>query len=72
MSEFIESLSNVELNKLREQAATGGEYEAARGLLEREYQRRAIAVQALHTVDMPYLVPEDPADLANESTDSCQ
>lgn len=59
MSEFIESLSNVELNRLREQAATGGEYEAARGLLEREYQRRALAVQALHTVDMPVADPED-------------
>lgn len=89
---FIETISDQELNRLREQAATGGEYEAARGLLEREaarrdslgdYDKRRIAeqqeaerrariVQARHAVEEAYLVPEDPADLANEATDCCQ
>jgi hypothetical protein len=60
---FVETLSTFELNQLREQAAQGGDYEAARGLLEREYHRRTLAIQAIGTVDMPYLVPENPADL---------
>lgn len=60
---FIESIPTRELNKIAEQAASGGEYEAARGLVQRELARRAAIVEALHSVDEAYLVPEDPADL---------
>ena len=70
MSEFIESLTDKELNSLREQALQGGDYEAARGLLEREYRRRTLAIQALHSIDDAYLVPQDPQDELNCS--SCQ
>jgi hypothetical protein len=50
---MIESLSNREIIRLAEEANQGGEYEAARNLLNREMIRRGIAIQALHTVDMP-------------------
>jgi len=50
---MIESLSNQEIIKLAEQANQGGEYESARGLLNREMQRRGMAILAMHTVDMP-------------------
>lgn len=51
---FIESISDRELNTLREQAATGGEFEAARGLLEREAARR----QALGDYDKRRIVEQ--------------
>lgn len=75
---FIESVPTPELHRLAEQAATGGEYEAARGLLQRELARRAALVEAMHTVDMPvadpidYLVPVDPMDFINSDTECCQ
>jgi len=50
---MIESLSNQEVIRLAEQANEGGEYESARALLNREMQRRGIAILAMHTVDMP-------------------
>lgn len=59
---MIESLSNFELNKLAEEAAHGGEYEASRALINRELARRAALIEALHTVDMPVADPSDYLD----------
>jgi hypothetical protein len=56
---FIESVPTQELNRLAEQAASGGEYEAARALINRELARRAALIEALHTVDMPVADPID-------------
>lgn len=69
---FIESVPTPELNRLAEQAATGGEYEAARALIQRELARRARIIEAMHAVDMAYLVPVDPMDIINPNTDCCQ
>ncbi len=67
---MIESLTNFELNKLAQEAAAGGEYEAARGLIQRELARRAAIIEAMHTVDDAYLVPVDPMD--DLHCESCQ
>ena len=67
---MIESLSGQELNRLAEQAAQGGEYEAARGLIEREMERRTRVMLARQAVQDAYLVPVDPMDDLN--CDSCQ
>lgn len=49
----IGDLSDSELIALTSDARDGGSYEAARGLLEREYAKRGLAVQAMGVVDMP-------------------
>jgi hypothetical protein len=59
---MIESLSNQELNRIAEQAAQGGQYEAARGLVEREMQRRTRIMLATQAVHDAYVVPVDPMD----------
>lgn len=56
---MIESLSNNEIIRLAEQANQGGEYESARTLLHREMIRRGIAIQAMHTIDMPVYTGEE-------------
>jgi len=66
----MEEIPHTDLIRLAEQANQGGEYEAARGLIQRELARRAGVIESMHVVDMPYLVPEDPADL--NICDSCQ
>lgn len=38
---FMSELTNTELIRLQEQTRDGGEYEAARGLINRELARRA-------------------------------
>ena len=58
----MEEIPHTDLIRLAEQANQGGEYEAARGLIQRELARRARIIEAMHAVDMAYLVPEDPAD----------
>jgi hypothetical protein len=67
---MIESLSGQELNRLAEQAAQGGEYEASRGLINREMERRTRIMLAQQAVQDAYLVPVDPMDDLN--CDSCQ
>ena len=49
----LRDLSDSELIALTGDARDGGSYEAARGLLEREYARRGLAIQAMGVVDMP-------------------
>jgi len=49
----VRDLSDQELITLALDARDGGSYEAARGLLEREYARRGLAIQAIGSVDMP-------------------
>ena len=66
----MEEIPHTDLIRLAEQANQGGEYEAARGLIQRELARRARIIEAMHVVDMAYLVPEDPADL--NICDSCE
>lgn len=53
----MSELSQTELIRLQEQTREGGEYEAARGLINRELARRAAIIEALHTVDMPVADP---------------
>lgn len=48
----------------------GGDYETTRELEQNELRERGLAILALGTVDMPYLVPVDPMDELN--CDSCQ
>lgn len=56
---MIESLSNSEIIKLAGEAQAGGEYESARALLNREMQRRGLAIMAIHTIDMPVADPDE-------------
>lgn len=49
----LRDLSDSELITLTNDARDGGSYEAARGLLEREYAKRGLAIQAIGVVDMP-------------------
>ena len=60
---FMAEIPHTDLIRLAEQSNQGGEYEAARGLIQRELARRAKIIEAMHTVDDAYLVPQDPADL---------
>lgn len=59
---FMSELTNTELIRLQEQTRDGGEYEAARGLINRELARRAALIEALHTVDMPVADPAEYLD----------
>ena len=63
---MIKSLPNHEIIKLAEQANQGGEYEAARHLLDREMIRRGLTIQALHSIDMPVADPADYLDARGE------
>lgn len=56
---MIESLSNREIIRLAEEANRGGDYEAARHLLDREMLRRGLSILALHTIDTPAADPEN-------------
>ena len=57
---IIESVPTQELLRIAEEAMTndGGDYVGARALVNRELERRARIVEAMHAVDMAYLVPE--------------
>lgn len=47
-----------------------GDYETSRQLRDDEMKQRELAVVALHTIDMPYVVPLDPQD--ELQCESCQ
>lgn len=47
-----------------------GDYELARQQEDTELRQRGLAILALGSVDMPYLVPVDPMD--ELECDSCQ
>lgn len=50
---MMENLSQTELIRLEERTAGGGNYEAARRLINLELEQRALAILALGSVDMP-------------------
>ena len=61
---IIESVPTQDLLRIADeiQRSEGGDYTAAWGMVNREMQRRTAIIEAMHAVDMAYLVPEDPAD----------
>ena len=61
----VRDLSDIELIALASDARDGGVYESARGLLEREYTRRGLAILALGSVDMPVAEFEIKPDVHN-------
>ena len=66
----MEEIPHTDLIRLAEHSNQSGEYEAARGLRQRELARRARIIEAMHCVDEAYLVPQDPMDTLN--CESCQ
>jgi len=69
---FIESVPTNELYKIAQETATaeGGDYTAARNLVNEELSRRTRIIEAQQAVQDAYLVPEDPQ--VNLNCESCE
>jgi len=69
---MIESVPTQELLRIAQETATseGGDYTAARTLVNRELERRTRIIEAQQAVQDAYLVPEDPQ--VNLNCESCE